>query len=983
MLITHSRRSEEPTSCAVRCLWLVLAQRGATTGWVQDPGSTPPPDPPPDSPRDCPSCGTLTPPPSPCRPGLRSGGNGQGGASSAAKAKAGTPLLPGPSGSSHPGHVVTGAEAAAAAAAERGLRLAARILRSWARGARLGRGAGSRGRRALSRPRSECLLPVTPCTPPAQRFSDTMATPRGRTKKKASFDHSPDSLPLRSSGRQAKKKATEMTDEDEDGGSEKKYRKCEKAGCTATCPVCFASASERCAKNGYTSRWYHLSCGEHFCNECFDHYYRSHKDGYDKYTTWKKIWTSNGKTEPSPKAFMADQQLPYWVQCTKPECRKWRQLTKEIQLTPQIAKTYRCGMKPNTAVKPETSDHCSLPEDLRVSEVSNHWWYSMLILPPLLKDSVAAPLLSAYYPDCVGMSPSCTSTHRAASDTSPGKLEHSKAVPSVLVPGMNRYFQPFYQPNECGKALCVRPDVMELDELYEFPEYSRDPTMYLALRNLILALWYTNCKEALTPQKCIPHIIVRGLVRIRCVQEVERILYFMTRKGLINTGVLSVGPDQHLLPKDYHNKSVIIIGAGPAGLAAARQLHNFGIKVTVLEAKDRIGGRVWDDKSFKGVTVGRGAQIVNGCINNPVALMCEQLGISMHKFGERCDLIQEGGRITDPTIDKRMDFHFNALLDVVSEWRKDKTQLQDVPLGEKIEEIYKAFIKESGIQFHLSNLEYACGSNLHQVSARSWDHNEFFAQFAGDHTLLTPGYSVIIEKLAEGLDIRLRSPVQSIDYSGDEVQVSTTDGTRCTAQKVLVTVPLALLQKGAIQFNPPLSDKKMKAINSLGAGIIEKIALQFPYRFWDSKVQGADFFGHVPPSVSKRGLFAVFYDMDPQKQHSVLMSVIAGEAVAAVRSLEDKQVLQQCMASLRELFKEQEVPDPTKYFVTRWSTDPWIQMAYSFVKTGGSGEAYDIIAEEIQGTIFFAGEATNRHFPQTVTGAYLSGVREASKIAAF
>lgn len=59
---------------------------------------------------------------------------------------------------------------------------------------------------------------------------------------------------------------------------------------------------------------------------------------------------------------------------------------------------------------------------------------------------------------------------------------------------MNRYFQPFYQPNECGKALCVRPDVMELDELYEFPEYSRDPTMYLALRNLTLALWYTNCK---------------------------------------------------------------------------------------------------------------------------------------------------------------------------------------------------------------------------------------------------------------------------------------------------------------------------------------------------------------------------------------------------------------------------------------------------------------------------------------------------------
>ncbi|XP_074003051.1 lysine-specific histone demethylase 2 isoform X6 [Numenius arquata] len=647
-----------------------------------------------------------------------------------------------------------------------------------------------------------------------------MSTGRVRTKKKAcSSDQSPDNLPLRSSGRQVKKKAAEAADDD-DEASEKKYRKCEKAGCTATCPVCFASAAE------------------------------SHKDGYEKYTAWKRIWTSNGKSEPSPKAFMADQQLPYWVQCTKPDCGKWRQLTKEIQLTPQIAKTYRCGMKLNNSTK-----------------------------------------------------------------------------------------------------------------------------------------------EALTPQKCIHHIIVRGLVRIRCVREMERILYFMTRKGLINTGILSVSPDQCLLPKEYHNKSVIIVGAGAAGLAAARQLHNFGIKVIVLEAKDRIGGRVWDDKTFKGVTVGRGAQIVNGCVNNPMALMCEQLGIKMHKLGEKCDLIQEGGRITDPTIDKRMDFHFNAILDVVSEWRKDKTQHQDVPLGEKIQEIYKAFIQESGIQFseleekvlqfHLSNLEYACGSNLSQVSARSWDHNEFFAQFAGDHTLLTVGYSTVIDKLAEGLDIRLNFPVQSIDYSGEEVQITTADGTVWTTQKVLVTVPLALLQKNAIQFNPPLSEKKIKAINSLGAGVIEKIALQFPYRFWDSKIQGADFFGHVPPNSSQRGLFSVFYDMDPEGKQSILMSVVTGDAVTTIKNLDDKQVLQQCMTVLRELFKEQEVPDPVKFFVTRWSNDPWLQMAYSFVKTGGSGEAYDIIAEDIQGKIFFAGEATNRHFPQTVTGAYLSGVREASKIAAY
>ncbi|MBN3314364.1 KDM1B demethylase, partial [Atractosteus spatula] len=827
--------------------------------------------------------------------------------------------------------------------------------------------------------------------------------------------------------------------------------------------LCECHVSGRCAKNGYTSRWYHLSCGEHFCNECFDHYYRSHKDGYEKYASWKRIWTGNGKSEPSLKAFMADQQLPYWVQCTRPDCGKWRQLTKEIQLTSTLAMTYRCGMKFNN-VKNEGPDQCTQPEDMRVAEVIDSWWHSMLILPPLLKDSPANPFLMAYYPDCVGMSPSGSPCTHSLHDM---KAEHCRVIqPQSLCPN----FQPFYQPNECGKALCVRPDMMELDELYEFPEYSRDPTMYLALRNLILAFWYRDCKEVLTPQKCAPHIIVRGLVRVRCVQEMERILYFMTRKGLINMGILSV--KEPLLPEQYCKKKVIVIGAGASGLAAACQLQNFGMQVVVLEARDRIGGRVWDDKSL-GLVVGRGAQIVNGCINNPIALMCEQLGIKMHKLGERCDLIQEGGRGTDPSIDKRMDFHFNAILDVVSEWRKDKTQLQDAPLGEKIQEVYKAFIHESEIQFseleekvlqfHLSNLEFACGSNLQQVSARSWDHNEFFAQFTGDHTLLTRGYSSVINKLSDGLDIRLQTPVQAVDYSGDEVKVTSSDGTQWIAQKVLVSVPLALLQKNVLQFNPPLperklkaihslgagviekialqfpyrfwdskiqgadffghlppsSDKrglfgvfydmdpqvlvsvplallqknvlqfnpplperKLKAIHSLGAGVIEKIALQFPYRFWDSKIQGADFFGHLPPSSDKRGLFGVFYDMDPQGKHGILMSVITGDAVSIIRDMEDKQVAEFCMSILRELFKEQEVPDPMKYFVTRWSQDMWSQMAYSFVKTGGSGEAYDIIAEDIQGKVFFAGEATNRHFPQTVTGAYLSGVREASKIAA-
>ncbi|XP_061405386.1 LOW QUALITY PROTEIN: lysine-specific histone demethylase 2 [Lethenteron reissneri] len=814
------------------------------------------------------------------------------------------------------------------------------------------------------------------------------ARPRGKRKAVVLEMITANSM-VRSSGRQIKKKVPGGLEPEED--DEKRYRKCEKVGCMVTVPVCFVSASERCAKNGYTSRWYHLSCGEHFCNECFDHHYRSHKDGYGRYASWKRVWTMNGKSEPSIKAFMADQQLPYWVQCTKPGCGKWRQLTREVMLTTELAQTYCCGMKVNSAIKNEGFDPCALPEDSRVVEVSEPRWFAMLLLPPLLKDSPAAPFLSAYYLDCVGMSPACAGTERSVPRFT--SLEnYSHAVPHTTVPGLNPYFQPFYQPNESGKALCVRPDVMELDELYEFPEFSRDPTMYLALRNLILALWNINCKEFLTVQKCMQHLLVRGLIRVRCMQELEGILHFAMRKGLINTGLLSAHPGRPLLPLHYRKNSVVVIGAGPAGLAAARQLHNFGLKVIVLEARERIGGRVWDDRSLGGTTVGRGAQIVNGCVNNPISLMCEQLGIRMHVLGEACELLDESGRVTDPALDKRMDFHFNALLDIIAQWRTTTEPAHDVSLGEKMEELTHAFRKESGLsfgeleekllQFHLANLEYACGANLRQVSARSWDHNEFFAQFAGDHTLLTAGYSTILHRLAEGLDVRLHTPVKRVDYSGECVKVHTATGMTYIADKVLVTIPLALMQLGVLEFCPPLPERKIKALQSLGAGLIEKIGLQFPFRFWEHKIRGADYFGHLPPSHDRRGLFGVFYDMDPKGEQCVLMSVVSGDSVALIRDLSDSQVVSQCMQALRAIFPEQNVPDPLRWFVTRWGSDPWALMAYSYVRPGGTGEAYDVLAQDLNGKLFFAGEATNRHFPQTVTGAYLSGVREASKIAA-
>uniref|UniRef100_A0A672LW59 Lysine demethylase 1B n=1 Tax=Sinocyclocheilus grahami TaxID=75366 RepID=A0A672LW59_SINGR len=703
------------------------------------------------------------------------------------------------------------------------------------------------------------------------------STPAAQVREKAEERHIIHWTPISTHTR---RKVPEPGEDDDQ--SEKKFRKCEKSGCPAMYPMCFASASERCARNGYTSRWYHLSCGEHFCNECFDHYYRSHKDGYETFSSWKRVWTSNGKSEPSLKAFMADQELPYWVQCTKADCGKWRQLSKDTHLSAALASSYCCGMKLSSS-KVEGSDACSQPEDLRVAGVTDSWWLSMLILPPLFKDSPATPFLSCYYPDCVGMSPSASPSNHP-----PGNQR----------PEQRRAAQPHSESRSVGRSQ---------------PGLSSSTLMIRLLTEIGRSVRMKS----------------RRVCFVRCV------LFFMV---------------------------CFLIGG----------------QVVVLEARERIGGRVWDDASL-GVTVGCGAQIVNGCVNNPIALMCEQLGLRMHTLGVRCELIQEGGRVTDTALDKRMDFHFNAVLDAVSEWRKDKSQSQDAPLGGEMH-LARGIITSVSLssleitRCSLTDTHLSCTNSLRNSTSGSipryfTSHSHTPAAFHWPYALIRSHPAVCLQ-------------VQHVDYSGEGVTVTSRCGSRWSAQKVLVTVPLALLQKNIIGFSPPLPDRKLKAIHSLGAGVIEKVALQFPTRFWDSKIQGADYFGHIPPCPEKRGLFSVFYDMCPQGDECVLMTVVTGEALSLLRDLQDSQVVDLCMSVLRELFQEQEVPDPLRFLVTRWSRDPWAQMSYSFVKTGGSGEAYDIIAEDVQGKLFFAGEATNRHFPQTVTGAYLSGVREASKIAA-
>uniref|UniRef100_A0A6P8I5S2 Lysine-specific histone demethylase 1B-like n=1 Tax=Actinia tenebrosa TaxID=6105 RepID=A0A6P8I5S2_ACTTE len=443
-----------------------------------------------------------------------------------------------------------------------------------------------------------------------------------------------------------------------------------------------AELSNGCTGDGYTSRWYHISNGEHFCNACFDHMYRSHKDGYEAYAKWKFEWGGYCQREASTKTYVAETVMAYWVKCKK--CGKWRSLPRtEGDLTPDLAKEWSCkSFTTSKKAKAKGPHPCDLPEDERVSGASTPGWLLSLFEPPLLKNSPATQYLKTYFPDGVGLSPVLNDDKEKIETNTNGSCSTG-------------YLQPFYNPDIGESAFTFRPDTMEQEEEAYFPHFAstREASIiYLTLRNLILALWASGCKECLTKDKVADNIITRGLVRIPLIQEAENILRYLSIKGIVNHGIIdnieSSLSDQKL--------SVIVIGAGASGLSAARHLSKFGVKVTVLEARNRIGGRVSDDLSL-GCCVGKGAQILTGCINNPISVLCEQLGLSMKHISGHCDLLDNKGQAADISVDKKVEFHFNSILDAIAEWRKGKTE--DMPLEDRIQEMHKIFLEETQIEF--------------------------------------------------------------------------------------------------------------------------------------------------------------------------------------------------------------------------------------------------------------------------------------------
>jgi polyamine oxidase len=372
---------------------------------------------------------------------------------------------------------------------------------------------------------------------------------------------------------------------------------------------------------------------------------------------------------------------------------------------------------------------------------------------------------------------------------------------------------------------------------------------------------------------------------------------------------------------------VVVVGAGIAGLAAAGTLHP-DHRVVVLEARPRIGGRI-QTETIGGETVDLGAAWIHGIRGNPIAERARRWRLPLvetdwdKRWFPQADARRVGQAVAK--VERLFDVSRKGVVSDLlhAEWRTDP--------------ILRWAVKSEIVG------EY--GVEPSSLSLRHWQDDE---EFKGGDWRLLRGYGEVVERLAEDLDIRLNCVVRRIEHGKRNVVVETLDGTLVTARRAIITLPLGVLKRGSVLFDPPLPDDKREAIRSLAVGVLNKAALVFDEAFWP---RGTDVVSHFGPYANL------------MVSGRALVGLAGGKDAFGHRPGED-------------LLRDLGAPKPAAIALTQWEEDPFALGAYSVVPPGSTSDHFETLAEPV-GPLLFAGEATSVDYRSTVHGAYLSGLRAA------
>jgi monoamine oxidase len=422
---------------------------------------------------------------------------------------------------------------------------------------------------------------------------------------------------------------------------------------------------------------------------------------------------------------------------------------------------------------------------------------------------------------------------------------------------------------------------------------------------------------------------------------------------------------------------IIIIGAGAAGLIAAYKLTKAGQKVTILEARNRIGGRCY---TFSGdhftQPVEMGAEFIHGTLPITLKLLKEANIPCEAIYGDNFQA--KNGEI------KQSEFfmeHWDEFEKALSEVQEDQSLEQF--LQQNFAEEKYAGLRKSAIQF-AAGYDTADPKRVSLFSLRDeWlsDHEEETQyRIPGGYIQLMDFLENQIKK--SGGEIILNSTVKQVNWQPNLVEVLTADGASFTGKKIVLTVPLGVLalsgnETGAIGFNPDLPQQRKAAVE-MGFGAIIKILIEFTEPFWEQRgINNLQF-------LFSEEKIPTWWAQTPQK-NNVLTGWLGGNPHDKMQHLSDDEILKAAFVSLANIFKidtsfiEQKLVSAKIY---NWTTDPFTRGSYSYA-TLQTNVARKILKTPVAQTIYFAGEALfEGEQLGTVEAALVSGLEVSEEILA-
>lgn len=318
--------------------------------------------------------------------------------------------------------------------------------------------------------------------------------------------------------------------------------------------------------------------------------------------------------------------------------------------------------------------------------------------------------------------------------------------------------------------------------------------------------------------------------------------------------------------------AVIVVGAGLAGLAAARTLVDAGREVIVVEARDRIGGRA-HTVPFAGGVADLGASWIHGVDDNPITSLARTAGSTLLPF----DYDNEVGA----------DEAAVAWFADIEEKAFEVDDPEQQPLSDALPDELTAG-EAWVVSVEITN-EY--GADPEELAIAALDEGD--DQRGGD-ALIAQGYGSLAAAAASGLDIRLNWIVAEIEQGDAGVVVTATDGREIAGGVVIVTIPLGVLQAGDVTFSPPLPDEKVEAAFALGVGLLDKLWLAFDEVFWDPDV---DVINVIDPA--QPGAWPFWVNGYKAFGLPVLLGFNGGAQAASNAALSDDALIASAMAALR------------------------------------------------------------------------------------